>query len=156
VAGDPKQKNSPPTQAQVKEPARLSDRLYSAEELKAAQRAWADYLNVPVSYEEDLGGGVNLELVLVPPGTFWMGSTRAEQDHVTTTYFDGKRPSWLDSETQHRVTLTKPFYLGRYEVTQEQYAVVMNGENPSYFSAKGDGKDKVKGIDTRRFPVENV
>ena len=36
----------------------------------------------------------------------------------------------LNSETQHEVTLTKPFYLGKYEITQEQWEGVM-GDNPS-------------------------
>jgi formylglycine-generating enzyme required for sulfatase activity len=40
-------------------------------------------------------------------------------------------------------------------VTQQQYERVM-GQNPSSFSSTGGGKDKVKGIDTRQFPVENV
>ncbi len=40
-------------------------------------------------------------------------------------------------------------------VTQEEYQRVM-GDNPSEFSAAGNGKDKVAGQDTKRFPVENV
>ena len=51
--------------------------------------------------------------------------------------------------------ITKPFYLGMYMVTQEEYQRVM-GTNPSEFSATGKGKDKVAGQDTKRFPVENV
>jgi formylglycine-generating enzyme required for sulfatase activity len=53
------------------------------------------------------------------------------------------------------VTITRPFYLGVYEVTQEEYEKVM-GENPSFFSAQGLGKAKVEGLDTKRFPVEMV
>jgi formylglycine-generating enzyme required for sulfatase activity len=53
------------------------------------------------------------------------------------------------------VEISKPFYLGVHEVTQEQYKRVM-GNNPSWFSADGGGMDKVKGMDTRRFPVESV
>ena len=51
--------------------------------------------------------------------------------------------------------ITKPFYLGMYEVTQGEYQRVM-GTNPSEFSATGKDKDKVAGQDTKRFPVENV
>ena len=47
-----------------------------------------------------------------------------------------------DHETQHAVTLTKPFYMGKYEVTQEQWQAIMEN-NPS--SAKGT-----------RLPVTNV
>ena len=51
--------------------------------------------------------------------------------------------------------ITRPFYLGMYEVTQEEYQRVM-GTNPSEFSATGKEKDKVAGQDTKRFPVEKV
>jgi formylglycine-generating enzyme required for sulfatase activity len=47
-----------------------------------------------------------------------MGSPESEPGHVT-------------NETQHSVTLTKGFYMGKYPVTQAQYEVVM-GTNPSY------------------------
>ena len=48
----------------------------------------------------------------------------------------------VDNETQHEVTLTKPFYMGKYEVTQEQWQAVM-GNNPS----------RTKGA---KLPVTNV
>jgi formylglycine-generating enzyme required for sulfatase activity len=47
------------------------------------------------------------------------------------------------------------FYLGAHEVTQRQYREVM-GKNPSYFSASGEGKDLLEGVDTASFPVEQV
>ncbi len=60
----------------------------------------------------DLGGGVTLELVWIPPGDFMMGSPAGEENRD-------------DDETQHRVTLTKGFWLGKYEVTQAQWRAVM-------------------------------
>jgi len=53
------------------------------------------------------------------------------------------------------VEITRPFYLGMHTVTQEDYQRVM-GANPSYFCAGGGGSAKVQGMDTRRFPVEQV
>ena len=53
-------------------------------------------------------------MIRVEPGTFTMGSPTSE----ATRFSD---------ETQHQVTLTKPFYLGKYEVTQAQYEAVMSG-----------------------------
>ena len=65
----------------------------------------------------DLGKGIKLELVLIPEGKFKMGSPESEKDR-------------RENETQHEVTLTRPFYIGKYEVTQDQWQAIM-GENPS-------------------------
>jgi formylglycine-generating enzyme required for sulfatase activity len=65
----------------------------------------------------DLSKDVKLEMVLIPAGKFKMGSPESEKGHSK-------------AETQHEVTLTKPFYMGKYEVTQEQWESVM-GKNPS-------------------------
>ena len=65
----------------------------------------------------ELGKDVKLEMVLVPVGKFKMGLPASEKERS-------------DNELQHEVTLTKPFYMGKYEVTQEQYKAVM-GKNPS-------------------------
>jgi formylglycine-generating enzyme required for sulfatase activity len=86
---------------------------------------------------------IGMQLVLIPAGEFLMGSPREE---------DKRRP---DEGPQHEVKIRKPFYLGAYTVTQAEYKAVM-GSNPSWFSATGGGKDKVDGLDTSRFPVENV
>jgi formylglycine-generating enzyme required for sulfatase activity len=56
---------------------------------------------------------------------------------------------------QHEVEISKPFYLGVYEVTQAEYEQVM-GTNPSCFSPTGNRKEQVAGQDTSRFPVELV
>jgi formylglycine-generating enzyme required for sulfatase activity len=84
-----------------------------------------------------------MKLALIPAGEFLMGSTDSDEDA-----FDSEKP-------QHRVLITRPFYLGVYEVTQQEYETVM-GRNPSWFSAQGAGKDRMAGQDTRRHPVESV
>ena len=68
---------------------------------------------------------------LIPPGTFMMGSPEDEVGRAT-------------DEDLHKVTLTKPFYIGVFEVTQRQWELI-KGDRPSYF--KND-------YETR--PVENV
>jgi len=68
--------------------------------------------------KEDLGQGISLEMVLIPAGKFVMGSPESEE---------GRSPE----ETQHEVTLTEPYYMGKYAVTQEQWESVM-GNNPSF------------------------
>ena len=51
--------------------------------------------------------------------------------------------------------IVRPFHLGAFAVTQEQYERVM-GRNPSQFAPGGKYGKKVDGLDTRRHPVENV
>ena len=74
----------------------------------------------PKEEVSDLGKGVKLEMVLIPAGKFVMGSPKDEKDRH-------------NGETQHEVTITKSFYLGKYEVTNEQWDSVMfvNRRNPS-------------------------
>jgi formylglycine-generating enzyme required for sulfatase activity len=59
------------------------------------------------------------------------------------------------NESPHTVEITKPFYMGVYAVTQNQYRQVV-GTNPSHFSPQGEGAKQVQGLDTRDFPVEQV
>jgi len=82
-----------------------------------------------------------ITLKRIPAGAFQMGSP----DGIGR---DEEHP-------QHEVRITRPFYLDVTEVTQAQYEVVM-GINPSYYSATGDGKDKVAGQSTGQHPVEEV
>jgi len=94
--------------------------------------------------ELDLGNGVKLKMVRIPAKgkTFWMGSPKEEKDRS-------------DDEEQHEVELSRDYYLGVTEVTQAQYRAIM-GTNPSYFRKDGKGADKVAGLNTDDFPVEQV
>ena len=74
-------------------------------------------------------GGATMELIYCPPGEFMMGSPASEVGRD-------------DDEEQHRVKLTKGFWLGKYAVTQRQWKSVM-GNDPSKW--KGDN-----------LPVESV
>ena len=94
----------------------------------------------------DFGGGMKLEMVLVAAGKFKMGFTNEELSELKVEIQDDFEKSIkqkLEKEQidivnlfmsrqgkQHEVTLTKSFYMGKYEVTQEQYESVM-GSNPS-------------------------
>jgi formylglycine-generating enzyme required for sulfatase activity len=96
---------------------------------------------------------IGMKLTLIPAGEFAMGSPETEQGQ-----YDYSRPRSgykpLD-EKLHRVRITKPFFMGTYTVTQEEYEKIM-GKNPSWFSSGGKGSDKVVDMDTARFPVEQV
>jgi uncharacterized protein (TIGR02996 family) len=90
-----------------------------------------------------LTNSLGMKLALIPAGTFLMGSPEGENGRGS------------EEGPQHAVTLSQPFHLGIYPVTQEQYERVI-GSNPSFFSSRGGGRQKVKKQDTRGFPVENV
>ena len=62
---------------------------------------------------------LGMEFVLLPAGEFLMGSDNGDPD---------EKPA-------HKVLLSRPFYLGKYEITQAQWMEIM-GNNPSHF--KGD------------------
>ena len=90
---------------------------------------------LPPTHKNSIG----MEFAIVPKGKSWLGG--------------GK-----DKLGDREVEIPADFYLGKYEVTQEEWTQVM-GENPSHFSRNGDGKDAVKDIndaDLKRFPIENV
>jgi len=83
-------------------------------------------IDPPKHYTNNLG----MKFTWIPPGSFMMGSPKEEKER-------------LPDESQHKVTLTKGFYMGVYTVTQEQWQAVM-GNNPSHF--KGE----------KNLPVEQV
>jgi formylglycine-generating enzyme required for sulfatase activity len=81
-------------------------------------------------------------MVLIPSGSFWMGSPTDEPDRES-------------DETLHFVQLTRSFYMGKYEVTQKEFKDVM-GYNPSYFSSCGDNcpVEKAKGMEAINYVNE--
>jgi formylglycine-generating enzyme required for sulfatase activity len=91
----------------------------------------------------DVGGGQTMELVRIKAGSFLMGAP------------DGEKSAEAHEKPQRRVIISGDYYLGKYAVTQAQYKAV-TGRNPSYFYAHGFGHNKVRGLDTDRFPVERV
>jgi len=93
-------------------------------------------------HSREIENSIGIKLIPIPVGEFMMGSPKDEKGH-------------RDQEQRHRVRITKPFYMGVYEVTQGQYQRLMN-KNPSSFSVGGEFKDKVAGMDTSQFPVEHV
>ena len=120
---------------------------------KEYQAAWAKYRNVPA----EITNAIGMKFVLIPPGEFMMGSpNEVIEEELKTPGIEGwYRDSMAGEGPQHRVRITKPFYLGMYVVTQEEYQQVM-GNNPSEFRAGGKFRGRVNGQDTKRFPVEHV
>lgn len=91
---------------------------------------------------EDLGGGVLIELVQIPGGEFWMGSTETDAQTAfaeAKRYYKDAKEEWYKAETpRHRVSVS-PFLMGRYPVTQAQWFEVM-GDLPA-IEAKLRGDD---------------
>ena len=95
---------------------------FDAAKAKEHQAAWAKYLGVPVEMTNSIG----MKFVLIPPGEFDMGSTEAEVAKLLEEAKATNLTSWyidrLPAEApKHRVRITKPFWLGRHEVTRGQF-----------------------------------
>jgi formylglycine-generating enzyme required for sulfatase activity len=93
--------------------------------------------------EPDIANSIGMRLKLIRPGRFTMGSPATEKDRDR------------NEGPAHEVSISQPYYLGVFEVTQAEYHRVMQ-TNPSAFSADGKKSRAVAGLETERFPVENV
>jgi formylglycine-generating enzyme required for sulfatase activity len=172
---------------------------------KESVAEYAKRANLPPTETLDLGGGVKLELVLVPAGKFLMGTPEPESLWVGRGIVIGggaaafmllamvvvgmiQRRSWRpqfslawllafigglsivsyggvrwwqtnrawsrignkDEWPSHEVSLTKPFLMGKFEVTQEQYKKLM-GDRQSWFNADRNPVDGVSWDDAQEF-----
>ena len=74
----------------------------------------------------DLGDGVSMELVLIPAGNFQMGNHDSPAE--TVKKLGGEQEHLTDEYPVHEVSISKPFYMGIYELTQAQWKAVMGTE----------------------------
>ena len=100
----------------------------------------AKQLGIPVAKELDLGGGMTMRLVLIPPGEFMMGSPESEDGHLG------------DEGPVHAVGITSPFYMGICEVTNGQYMQFRDsgaddpaGAEDSYLKHIQEGQEPTSG-----------
>ena len=125
---------------------------FSEASAKTMQKEIAINLRKAVVEKEDLGNGIKLEMVLIPAGKFVMGATKEElknsieSDFVVLSNIKISVNKFSETlarrEKPHEITLAEPYYIGKYEVTQELWKIVM-GNNPS--ETKGS-----------KLPVTNV
>ncbi|NUQ62837.1 MAG: SUMF1/EgtB/PvdO family nonheme iron enzyme [Pirellulales bacterium] len=114
---------------------------FDTKKAKEHQAAWAKYLGVEVESENSIG----VKFVLIPPGEFDMGSTDAEVANLLEEEKSKNLGGWyyihhLPSEApKHRVRITKPFWLGRHEVTRGQFRRFVD-DSGYQTEAERDGK----------------
>ena len=92
----------------------------------------SDNISIPVK------NGISIDMIRVEAGTFTMGATPEMESP-----FDWEKPT-------HQVTLTNDYYIGKYEVTQALWQVVM-GNNPSYFKGDNLPVEQVSWKDCQKF-----
>ena len=98
----------------------------------------------------DLGNGINLEMVLIPGGTFMMGQTDAEKQELIKLVGKEKYKDWYRYELPRHEVRIQEFWMGKYSVTQAQWEVVM-GENPSHFKGAKRPVENVSWNDVQEF-----
>ena len=99
--------------------------------------SWAEPQTINIGSNYSALTDAPLEMIWVEPGSFMMGSPESE-------------PQRDSDETQHQVTLTKGFWLGKFEVTQAQWLEVMS-TSPSYFTGDNLPVEQVHWGDAKNF-----
>ncbi len=89
---------------------------------------------VPDKPQKLITNSIEMKLVLIPSGGFMMGSTKGAPEE----------------EPPHLVRITRPLFLGQYEVTQEEYEKIM-GNNPSKVKGVHNPVESVSWLDALRF-----
>jgi formylglycine-generating enzyme required for sulfatase activity len=109
---------------------------YSATPPATANTHWR-WVDEELAVWLNITSPTGIEMVWVPSGSFEMGG--------------------LDVHTSppHQVTLTRGFYMGRYQITQEQWVTVMGSSNPSSFTA-ANGRPPAAGETDEMRPVDHV
>ncbi len=100
--------------------------------------------------EKTFTNSIGMDFVWIPAGEFDMGSNANESD-----MYDGEKPVggrvyYPEAKPVHRVKISLAFYMGKYEVTQKQWNVVMR-KNPSYFKGDNLPVEEVSWKDVQEF-----
>ena len=135
----------PPGKTEVKfslnvAPPDLAIAPFDSDDAKRYQQQWADYLKTEVEVTNSIG----MKFALIPPGEFMMGSGKSADDllrlfHLANSDAEDTK-DWANERPQHRVRITKPFYLGVHEVTRGQFRQFIDASSYKT-TAEKDGKD---------------
>jgi formylglycine-generating enzyme required for sulfatase activity len=91
---------------------------FDATAAQSARAWWSAGLKLPAELTNSLGA----KLVLIPAGEFYMGSTPLEIGQVRRIDPTFKKEWEQEDQPQHRVRISRPFYLGVHEVTRKEFA----------------------------------
>ena len=123
------------------------------------QVAAAKKLGVPVAFENSVG----MRFVLIPPGTFMMGSRDSAMEVARRCAMPNAQGGWFyDEHPRHKVTLTSAYYMATDEVTQGCYEAVttperketdkkISDEYPDEFKGTNNPVVKVSWSDAEKF-----
>ena len=106
------------------------------------QAGWLEPLSNPKPLRE-MTNSIGLKMVLIPAGEFMMGAPALEKGHQK------------NETPQHPVRITRPFWMGIYEVTQTEYEQLL-GYHESNSRRSGVDSHGISRVDTRNFPVDEV
>lgn len=90
------------------------------------------------AFEKEYVNSIGMKFVLIPAGSFSMGCN------------EGMEPCAVSELPRHRVTISRPFYMGVYEVTQREWEAIM-GNNPSRSRGPTNPVDSVSWEDAQDF-----
>ncbi|MGB2985575.1 MAG: SUMF1/EgtB/PvdO family nonheme iron enzyme [Phycisphaerae bacterium] len=115
--------------------------VFDSAAARDAQEGAAADIGLPVELAVTLSDGVDLIMVLVPPGDFVMGSPPSEEARSA-------------DEHLHRVTHSKAFYLGKFELTEAQWQAVTGKLPPSAVDRDVDPVLPVTGVTVEQISRE--
>src|SRR5688572_8976394 len=100
-------------------------------------------LSLTASSQESITNKTGIEFILIKPGSFIYGKfeppypkpVSGKKSYSSRDFRCAEKLAKRDAMPGFTVNISNPFYIGKYEITQEQWKKVMNS-NPSFF--KGD------------------
>jgi formylglycine-generating enzyme required for sulfatase activity len=119
----PRPPEASPSAARESEAAKTESSTAKSEATKPASSG--ESKRTPAMPRREWTNSIGMKLVRIEPGVYLMGSPESDKEASD------------DEKPQHRVLISKAFYLGAHEVTQGQYQAVM-GNNPSTFKGSDD------------------
>jgi formylglycine-generating enzyme required for sulfatase activity/serine/threonine protein kinase len=123
---------------------------FKEEQIGEARKAWADYERTDAQRTNTSG----MTLVLIPPGEFMMGSTAEQIAQVSQLDPKFKAEAAKHEQPQHRVRISRPFYMTVHEVTRGQFRKFIHATGYKTVCERPGGKGMGLDQTTGRFKTE--